>query len=313
MSLGKPRPACKNEPMQWDDLRVLLALTRAGTLTRAARQLGVNHTTVSRRIAALEDQVGVRLFERLPTGYQPTEAGDEVRRVAERMEEEILGLDRAVLGADTRLAGSLRITTLPSLAEHHAGDMTEFHRRYPLIELELNVAYAVQNLTRREADIAIRATNNPDEHLVGRRAGRLEFAVFAARSLVEADPDASLGQRPWLGWHEKAGARMTEAWMAENAPDAHVVCRFDDALALRAAVRAGLGVMFLPISICRDEDDLVQLAPALPHFGMDLWLLTHPDLRRTARVRAFMEFFGDRCKAAHPSLEVAEDRASAST
>jgi DNA-binding transcriptional LysR family regulator len=296
--------------MQWDDLRVLLALARAGTLTRAAKQLGVNHTTVSRRIQSLEDQVGVRLFEKLPSGYVPTAAGAEVREVAERMEEEVHRLDRSVLGRDARLAGSLKVTTVGLMAETHAPDLAEFRRKYPLIELELSVGYQKQSLTRREADIAIRLTNQPGEHLVGRRAGRLEFAIFAAPALIDRVGDTDdLAAYPWLTWNKASGASLTSAWMADNVADAEIACRFNDAAALRAAVRAGMGLAFLPVTVANLVDDLVQLRPPQPGFGMDIWMLTHPDLRRAARVRAFMSFFGDRLKAAHPAAENREEQA----
>lgn len=293
-TLGDALRAPWAKPVDWDDLRYFLAVVREGTLTRAARGLGVNHTTVSRRMQALQEEVGVRLFDRLPGGWVPTAAGEDVRAVAERMETEVLGLDRRVLGRDERLSGTLRVTTIDMVAHRNLPHFREFVRRYPEVALELTVGFAPLSLSKREADVAIRATNEPPEHLVGRRLVRGEFALYAADALVEeVGADAPLDRYPWLGWDPSAGARLTDRWMASHVPDARVACRLDDLRVFESALAAGIGIGFLP---CVDGDTLPgvrRLRPVEEGFGMDLWILTHPDLRQTARVRAFMQFFAE--------------------
>jgi DNA-binding transcriptional LysR family regulator len=280
--------------LRWDDLNVLLALARHSTLTAASKELGINHTTVARRLSAAEASTGARLFDRTPDGYIPTVAGEEVLAVAARVEEEILSLDRVVLGRDARLSGTLRVSTVDLLSTLFAEELGGFTRRYPGITLDLSVDNATVSLTRREADIAIRMTSDPPEHLVGRRIATMEYAVYGARSLVEElGIETPLDQFPWLAWDPRLGARGTERWMEQHVRDARIACRFDSAVSMLAAMRAGTGIQFMFCALGDLDDSLVQLREVEPDFGMDLWLLTHPDLRRTARVRAFMDYMAE--------------------
>lgn len=279
--------------MNWDDLRFLLAVARLGTLTKAAKKLGVNHTTVSRRLAGLEEETGLRLFERLPEGFVPTAAGEDVFRVAERMEQEVLSLDRRVIGRDARLSGKLRVTTLDSIAEKLPELFVAFTERYPNIELELLVGNDPLNLSRREADIAIRLSNRPPEHLVGKKLGRMEFALYGADSLIERiGADAPLTAYPFMSWELRLNARLTEQWLRDNVPDAPIVCRVDTGTTMVAATKAGMGLSFLACIHGDAEPGLRRLLPVQEGFGMDIWILTHEDLRGTARVRAFMDVVG---------------------
>ncbi len=276
--------------LDWDDLRVFLAVARSRTLSGAARKLGVNQTTVTRRLEALEAKLGVRLFDRSPGGVNPTSAATEVVTVAERVEESVASIERQLIGQDTRLTGELRVTTIDMCAYYDVELFETFAKRYPEIELELSVGYFPRNLTRREADIAIRWTDKPPEHLVGHRVASAEYAVYAANSLLANYSDLTpLSELPWVDWDIANNARVTALWMRDHIPETQVVCRYDMALALHAAIRVGMGVGFMPCAY-GDADPLLQrIRPVEPGFGIDIWLLTHPDLRSTARVRAFME------------------------
>ncbi len=287
--------------MNWDDLRFFLEVVRRGTLSAAAEQLGVNHTTVSRRLKALQERAGVRFLDRLPSGWAPTPAGSELRVIAEQMEEQAHTIDRLVLGRDDRLRGTLRVATIDMLAVTHTQDIADFGRRYPNIQLEVSVDNRSVSLTKREADVALRVANAPPEHLIGVKVGRLEYAPFAAAKLVEESGGAAGGYRelPWVSWDERLGARMTEAWMQRNVPGLRVVARYDATVVLHAAVRAGVGAALLPVSLARRAPELVRLGPAIAGFGVDVWLLTHPDLRTTARVRAFMDHMTLRVREHH--------------
>lgn len=276
--------------MQWDELRLVLTIHRQRTLSAAARELGVNHSTVSRRLAGVEQEMAVRLFDKLPTGYVATAAGEEVVRVALAVEEQVLSLDRNVLGQDERLTGTLRVTTVDILGVHHIEAFGSFCRRYPGIELELSADNAMRSLTRREADVALRFTNDPPPNLVGRRIQTLDYALYGARTLLNLHPEQTpIEDLPWMAWDERLGARVTEAWMRRNVPRARIACRVDSSTVMLAAINAGMGIGFLPVFSAEDSPALQQLRPVEPGFAMDLWLLTHEDLRRTARVRAFME------------------------
>lgn len=276
--------------MNWDDLRYLLAVDRQGTLSAAAKSLGVNHTTVSRRLSALEDEVGVRLFDRKPDGYVATQAGADIVGVAQEVEEQIQTLDRKVLGQDARLSGSLRVTTVDIVALLHTEALIGFSRRYPNIALEISADNRPLSLTKREADVALRFTNKPPENLVGRRVLRAEFALYAHKNLVdELGADPPLETYPWLAWDERVGARITDQWMRHNVPNARISCRLDSTAVFVGSLAAGMGIGFMTCFVGDENPDLVRLRPPEEGFGMDLWLLTHEDLRNTARVRAFME------------------------
>lgn len=292
----------------WDDLRFVLALARNGTVTAAAQSLGVTHTTVSRRVRAFEKRRGVRLFDRLPEGWVVTPAGEVVTGIAEEMEERVLVLDRDLTGRDVRLQGPLRFTTVDSFLWWLAPDLDAFVQAYPDVWVEVFATTTAVSLARREADVALRMTNDPPEHLVGRRVGHLAYAVYGARRLVERiGPDTPLGEYPWVAWDARLGARLTERWMAQNVPNARIVLRLDATSAMMASVVGGVGLAHLT---CIDADanpDLVRLTGPIPGFGLDLWMLLHPDLRRTARVRVFMQEVGDRIirrrKALHGGLD----------
>jgi DNA-binding transcriptional LysR family regulator len=277
------------QDMDWDHLRFFLAAARSKTLSGAARQLGVNQTTVTRRLESLEGELGVRLFDRAPGGIVTTQAGADILRVAERLEDDVATLERQVLGRDARLTGQLRVTTIDLVAWFEPELFESFAQRYPGVDLELAVGDSPRNLTRREADVAIRWTDAPPEHLVGHRVVRAEYALYAAVPLLERFPRGSeLHDYPWLAWDATADARRTAAWMRQHVPQAKIVCRYDMAVAMYAAVKAGMGVSFLPCAYADPDPALERLRTVEPGFGMDVWVLTHPDLRGSARIRAFM-------------------------
>ncbi len=289
--------------ISWDDLRFLLHVQRAGTYSQAARDLGVTHTTVSRRLHALQEAVGTRLFDTLPEGISLTAAADPLVDSARRMEEAMHDAVRGALGHDASLRGEIHCTTVPTIAEELVDVLRDFTRAYPAIELEVATTGLPLDLTRREADVAIRATNNPPEHLVGRRVARMELAIFAADSLLAQHPqDVPLESLPWLAWTEASRAVLTERWMKRYVPDARIALRLDTLYAFRAALAAGVGIGFLPLWFAqRREPPLRQIAPIQEGFGMDIWVLTHPDLRRTARIRAFMDHMAAGVAATWPA------------
>ncbi len=276
--------------LNWDDLRVFLAIIRSETLSGAACELGVNQTTVTRRLEVLEARLGARLFDRSPSGINPTSAATEVLQVAERVEDNVATIERQLIGQDARLTGELRVTTIDMCAHNDAELFRSFSLRYPEIELELSVGYVYRNLTRREADVAIRWTNNPPEHLVGQRVASAEYALYGANSLLDQFPrNATPGDYPWVDWDIANNARVTANWMRKHVPGARIVCRCDMALALHAAVRSGLGLGFMPCAYGDNDPALQRIRSPEVGFGIGIWLLTHPDLRNTARVRAFMQ------------------------
>ncbi len=278
--------------MNWDDLRFLLAIVRASTLTEAAKSLGVTQTTVTRRLAVLEEQLGVRLVSRTSQGVVVTDLGHAVASAATDIEGRVAALDRMLISRDDSLDGRLRVATVDMVAHYDVALFRSFNERYPGITLELSTGLDTRDLGRDEADVAIRWTNNPSKPLVGRRIGPVAYAVFASQELVERiGADAPLEAFPWLAWMSNLDTVITAPWMREHTPKDRVVGRYDSALSLHAAVRAGVGAAFMPCMYA--GEDLVCLRPTEPEFEYDVWLLVHPEARAAARVRAFLDHASD--------------------
>lgn len=284
-----------NERDNWDDLRHLLAVARHGSLSAAARALGVNHSTVLRRIAALEGALGVRLFDRMPGGYALTAAGDEMQRVALKVEEDLAAAGRLLSGRDAQIRGTLRVTTVDILALHVLPrHVAAFRARHPDLRVDVMMMEATLNLTRREADVAIRATTRPPENLVGRAVSGLAFAVYGATAYLEkTGPVLDLSQHAWVGLDESFDHTAMAHWLARTAPEARVGCRMNSVAGLVEAVRAGIGLGLLPCGLADRDPALRRLGAPVPEVGGRIWLLTHEDLRHMGRVRAFLDFMAD--------------------
>jgi molybdate transport repressor ModE-like protein len=280
--------------VHWDDLRYFLSIARSGSLTDAARELAVSYSTVSRRLNALEEALGVRLFERLASGFELTPAGAEMLESAERMEAEFDELSRRVLGRDARLSGHLRMATTDALATRFMPHLVAFTRRYPEIEVDIVTTAAPAELAMRDAEVALLATNAPPESLVGRRLVRLSSALYASRAYLEERPEVEdLAAHCWVTWEKGMEHIPAARWMRENVPGAHVACRVSTGTALRAAVHDGIGIGHLLCFLAEDDPTLCQVRPPEPELETGLWLLTHEDLAATGRVRVFLDFLAD--------------------
>lgn len=279
--------------LPWDDLRLFLAVAREGTLAGAARTLGVNHSTVFRRLNGFEDSLGVRLFERLASGYALTVAGEEMRASAERVEREIDRLDRRITGQDLRLQGALVVTTTDTTAGGFLmTHIAAFKRAYPGIDLDLVLDNQNVNLSKRQADVAIRPTRNPPETLVGRRVAEIAFALYASGTYLDGR-DADPATLDWLSVDESLAHLAADKWFRGTYPDARVSMRTNSLLGVMLGVRADMGVGVLPCFMGDPAPDVVRLGAPIAEAASALWLLTHEDLRHTARVRAFMDFLAD--------------------
>lgn len=287
--------ACMNEMvLHWDDLRVVQAIAKAGSLAGAGRGLGASHATVFRRLNAIESRLGVALFERSRSGYAPTPAGEDLAAVAERVEAEVLGAERRVVGRDMRLSGTIRVTTTDTLLMGLLSPIfAGFQQAHSDIVLEVAVSNQLFNLSQRDADVAVRPSSSPPEHLVGRRVGVIAQAVYAR---VGVPPDN------WVGPDRHLGYAALDTWMAENGANERCRYRVDTMFGMLAAARDGLGRAVLPCYLADADPALVRLGEPIPELATDLWLLTHPDLRRVARIRAFMAYVAEALRSCEPSL-----------
>jgi DNA-binding transcriptional LysR family regulator len=295
--------------LQWDDLRYILAVANHGSLARAARSLGVNHTTVLRRVDTFEKQLGLRLFERLPTGYVLTAGGEELVAAARNIDESVTTLQRRLAGQDLRLTGTVRVTTTDTLMGSILPEiLAEFRQSHAGIRIEIAVSNLMLNLTRRDADVAIRPVKNPPQTLVGRRVARIAFAIYGSPRYLEQHQFKDLGKYLWVGPDDSLADTSMAHWMRGKLPESEIVLRADSLLALRQAAQAGLGLAALPCYLGDTASDLRCVHRPIPEMETALWVLTHEDLRHTARIRAFTEFAASAFHRRRPLLEGAQAR-----
>lgn len=296
--------------MDWSDLRYALAIGQLGSVAAAARQLGVNATTVQRRLDALESRLGARLFERSRKGYQPTEAGLVVVEQARRMADQADEIERSVFGRDRELTGPLRVTTAFVVMAHLLPQpLADFACAYPGIEVEVvenaflvdlsrRHADSAQSWARLEADVALRLSLNVAEHLVGRQLGMTHCRVYARRGAADLPQTLTplpvlLRELPWVAFERDASGRVYDRWMGTHLAQSQVRVRVDIFNAVAAMLRTGVGIGVLPTFMEAQHPDLVAVSEPIPELSVPVWMLTHPDLRQTARVRAFMQHVGD--------------------
>ncbi len=276
---------CDNYRMNnWDDVRFFLQVARSGNVTSAARALGVNHSTVTRRISALEDRYGVRLFERIPSGYQLTEDAAEIFDLALEIESQNQTFARKLQGQDARLQGKVSIT-MPDDIFHAfmVGEFVRLQQQYPDLVLNILVDKGLKNLIAREADIAIRVTANPPDYLIGKQASHLEYALFQPRNLNVGD------FTPIITWESE---NAVPSWANDLIEHPKIVMQVNDLLSMYSAVAAGLGVARMPVFIdnMRKDKRVLRRPDVLPASGWGVWVLSHVDLRKTARVQACRNF-----------------------
>lgn len=272
------------------DLGVVLALVRGGTLAEAAQRSRSDPSTVFRALQRLEKSLGQRLFERTRQGYLPTEAASEVARHAERIEAELEAARAAVAGATAQVSGRVRLTTTDSVLRGLVlPALPLLVRAHPLLQLELHAGNQLMSLSRRDADLALRATPSPPEHLVGRELGRIRFAVMGLRgqrikpldTLDWIAPDEAMPEHPSVRWRRKHLPKL--------APR-HLV---DGVVGVADAITAGLGVGVLPLFMLQAERRLKALSPPLDGCESTLWLLAHPESRHLRRIATVYQHLAD--------------------
>jgi DNA-binding transcriptional LysR family regulator len=289
--------------IDWDDIRYFLAVARGGSVRAAAERLGVNHATVLRRIAQLETRLEAQMFEKLPSGYRLTAAGEEVLELAQQMEASSHQLETRVFGRDQGVRGLLRVTMPPPLATHLLmPDLAAFRRLYPDIEMEIQSSGELANLTNREADVAIRVVYDRKTlplNLHGLKGPDVFGGVYMSRDRLAAFRAGASDPTRWIvismfgipDWVSGREVRTTE-----------IPFRVTDGEAQLAAVRQGLGITTLPCFVGDADAQLTRVPGTDLHMYGTLWLLTQGETRKTKRVRLFTEFASRRVAAYEPLL-----------
>ena len=292
--------------LDWDDFRVFLSVARAGTLSAAAKLLQVDQSTISRRLAAFESAAGSRLFDRTPDGYVLTSAGEAVRGRVEDLESQALAIERQLLGQDARPTGPVRLAASDSFAAWFlVPRLGPLHQLYPGIRVELVTGNQNVNLARREADISLRLTKPKEPNLIARRLGIAAWAVYGSASYLaryaKPSPRGQLRGHRVVGLDPELRGTVGARWLAKQGALAEVALTCNTLVSQAAAVVAGIGIGPLP---CVFGDREVALERALPRtIGQhDLWLVVHPDVRHSARVRAVMDYLTELVLAQAPLL-----------
>ena len=289
--------------MDWGDLRYFVALARTGTLSGAARQVGAEHTTVARRIAALEASLGVRLFERTARGYVLTVEGERIVETAYRIEDDVFGLQRQTASGPQGLAGTVRISAPPVFASAFlAGRLAALRASHPGIQLELAGESRAVSLSRREADVAIRMSRPVPDTLIARQVGRMAYGLYGARSYLEAADEAAW---TFVGYDDHLDHTPQQRWLMSIAQGRPLVFRANDLASLHAATAAGMGLGALPRFMGDADARLARLPFDASSAVRELWLAFHPDLRRSPRVRLVVDFLADVLRTSRHVLEPA--------
>lgn len=276
----------QSSPLRADDLALVLALTRAPTLADAAARLGVDASTVFRSLQRIEKRLGRRLFERDRSGYRPGELALQLAAHAERIEGELEAAHSRLTTSDAGVSGRVRLTTTDTLLYGLVMPvLAEMMTRHVNLRLDLEASNELASLTRREADLALRATRRPPEHLVGRRLGIVRVAVFAHRRFARhaARPE-ELASLPWAVADEALPEHPSVRWRRKHLPKVMPRLELHSILAVMEAIAAGLAVGIVPLFLARAYAEVVPLTPPLSESETDLWLLAHPESRHLRRI-----------------------------
>ena len=290
-----------NNP-DWNDYQYFLKIALLGTLTAAAEALGVNHSTVFRRINSLEKKMDVRLFERLKTGYVLTEAGEEILEQVQRIENEIYEIDRKLLGKDIRLSGSIKISTTDTLGYYWLPPyIRQFKTEYPNIVVDVDIKTRFTDLSKREADIVIPTANEQPDYMVGRKLAPIILRLYASVSYVQQcgipKNIGDLASHSLLLPNEALAGLPVIKWLKKYVPSNAITASSDKLTGLYKFAQQGLGIAPLPHYVGDPNPNLVKVMEVPQKFHRTIWILTHPDLRHTARIRAFMNFMYNEVKS----------------
>lgn len=293
-----------NNTLAWDDLRVVLAIADTGTLSGAGRRLGMSHATVYRRLGQIEDRIQVQLFQRSKTGYSATLAGEELAAAGRRVETQVLDVERRLAGQDIRPSGTVRVTTLDSfLIGFLSPIFSDFQKQNSEISLQVVVSNHLLSLTKREAEVAIRPSSAPSASLIGRKLATIGFAVYGSAALAEQNRDIFTNDGlEWIGPDETMIYPELEDWMATRNVTGRCRFRTNSVVGMHAAIAEAMGLGVLPCYLGDVDKRLARLSSRIPELETDLMLLTHPDLRKTARIRLLLDFVAEATRSIRPLL-----------
>ncbi|WP_422026535.1 LysR family transcriptional regulator [Roseovarius sp.] len=293
----------ENHRLQWDDLRLILYVARAGSFAGAAGMLGVSTPTVFRKAKSLEARLGTLVFRRDNTGVTLTAAGREAAALAERFAGEVATLEARIGDADTDATGTIRFATVDTLV---AGPLmpvlTAFRGAFPRITLDIRSGVGMASFRQREVDAALRAGGEPDDDLVGRRLCRIAVCIYGARASAPGEP-VDLARHGWVVPDGELSHLASHAWLTREGHMARAVMQANSLFTLAAAVASGAGLGILPCYLADPDKRMRRVGPPIEALASDLWFLTHAELRHTARMRALSDHLNAEFRALQPLFE----------
>jgi len=312
-------PVDPAQALNWSALKDFLVVAETGSLSGAARRLGVSQPTLTRRMAALEQSLGAELFQRSSRGLSLTETGEALLAPARQMQSGAQAVELLATGRDRRLSGLVRLTATEGVAvDWLTPALGRLRAEHPLIEVQVIVRNTAVNVLRREADIAIRLGRPQQQELVARRVAELTLGLYGARRYLDAHgvPQSveDLAQHTGVGFDEIEVFTAAGGWLERMIAPARVVYRANTLGAQRAAIRAGFGIGGQARFIADRDPDLMRVLPEI-EIRLDIWLVTHPGLRGSARIRATYDFLAEELVAARSLLsgDAPTPRADSST
>lgn len=287
----------------WDEIKTAYQVARMGTVSGAAEVLGVHHATVIRHIDALEGRLGVKLFQRHARGYTPTEAGDDLLRVAQATDDQFNQLAGRIKGRGTDVSGELVVTSLTAISSVIAPQLARFQQMHPDLHVRYMTGERVFRLEYGEAHVAIRAGNAPDQpdnvvqHFVD-----MQIGAYAARSYVEEfgipEGPQDYGRHRFIGHTDPHSRAPYFVWLKNTVPESAITFRCSDTMAGVEALKCGAGIGFMAQYEARGMEDLIEVHAPRPEWVAPLWLVTHVDLHRTSKVQAALAFLKTHAKEA---------------
>lgn len=273
------------------NLEPIIAIDKTGTFSAAARLLKTTHTTVARKIRRLEAHYGTQLIKREDDGLSLTVEGEKLLQTALEINDKLMLLERDIAGVDHKLDGKITLTTVDILAWQNMAIFANFTKKYPNIELNIETDSQVKLLSRREAEVALRLTNNPEEYLHGRIVGKFEFSPYINRqTFLECGEPDDLNHLVWMNYNGQDCASLSNKWMKKHNIRAPISARISTPLMMLKAVEHGMGVGFLPSIIADENPHLIRLSREIA-FELNIWLLAPMELKNTARIGAIFEAF----------------------
>ena len=287
--------AAMQERLNWNYYQYFLKVAECGNLASAAREMGVNHSTVFRRINNLEQQLNIRLFERSRNGYTLTEVGEEIFERVRQVEEQMYAIQRKLVGKDLQLNGTLKVSTTDTIGYYWLPPyIKKFKERYPDIVMDIEIKTRYTDLKKREADIVIPAVNLQPDYMVGRSLAPIYFKLYASINYVaQYGVPSSTKEFPnhrFIVPNEALGEISASIWLRKHVPEKCIIATSDKLSTLFKFAQQDLGIAALPHYVGQSDGNMVELLELPADCHRNIWILTHPDLRDTARIKVFMQF-----------------------